>query len=81
MSRKILLCDYGLGFLAILCNSMIIEICDDKIRVSHGFEYCQSLGFIAVVRYAPKTENEDIINIYGVRLVQLCCNHNFVLAD
>jgi hypothetical protein len=69
-------------YLAILCNSKVIEIVCDIIRVSHGFEGCQPLAFIADVRYAPKTENEDIINIYGVRLVQLCwSNHSFILAD
>ena len=29
------------------CNSTIIETYVDIIRISHGFEYCQSLRFIA----------------------------------
>jgi hypothetical protein len=33
----------GLCFLATICNSMIIEMCDDMIRVSHGFRGCQML--------------------------------------
>ena len=39
-----------LCFLANLCNSIIIEVYCDINQVSHGFEYCQSLGFIAVKR-------------------------------
>ena len=40
-----------LGHLASTCNSTIIETYVDIIRVSHGFEYCQSLGFIAITCY------------------------------
>ena len=25
------------GYLATICNSTIIELCDDMIRISHGF--------------------------------------------
>ncbi len=35
------------GFLANLCNSTIIEIYSDIIRVSHGFDCCQMLEYIA----------------------------------
>ena len=41
--------------LANLCNSTIIEIYGDKIRVSHGFEYCQLLGYIAAIQ---RSENK-----------------------
>ena len=36
-----------LCYLAITCNSTIIEIYGDIIQVSHGFEDCQTLRFIA----------------------------------
>jgi hypothetical protein len=39
----------GWCYLANSCNSMIIEMCDDIIQVSHGFEDCQSLRFIAAI--------------------------------
>jgi len=34
-------------FSAILCNSKVIEINGDKIRISHGFEGCQPLTIMA----------------------------------
>jgi hypothetical protein len=36
-----------LCFLANLCNSTIIEIYGDIVRVPHGFEYCQMQEYIA----------------------------------
>jgi hypothetical protein len=36
-----------LGYLANLCNSTIIETYVDIIRVSHGFDGCQMLEYIA----------------------------------
>jgi hypothetical protein len=39
-----------LRYLAITCNSIIIEIYVDIIRVSHGFRRCQMLEYIAVKR-------------------------------
>jgi hypothetical protein len=51
---------------------MIIEMCDDIIRVSHGFRDCQMLGYIAValpvaesITSALKSGNYDIINFGG----------------
>ena len=38
-----------LQILASTCNSTIIETYVDIIRVSHGFEYFQSLGFIDIM--------------------------------
>jgi hypothetical protein len=37
----------GLCYLATICNSIIIEIYGDIIRVSHGFDGCQMLEYIA----------------------------------
>jgi hypothetical protein len=37
----------GWCYLANLCNSTIIEIYSDIIRVSHGFDRCQMLEYIA----------------------------------
>ena len=34
-------------FLANLCNSITVEIYGDKIRVSHGFDGCQMMEYIA----------------------------------
>ena len=46
-------------FLANLCNSMIIEMCDDIIRVSHGFDGCQMLEYIAV--YAVQHREPELM--------------------
>jgi hypothetical protein len=52
-------------YLATTCNSMIIEMCDDMFRISYGFTGCQTYRFIAaIVLYARKIENEDILNFY-----------------
>jgi hypothetical protein len=57
-------------YLANLCNSTIIEIYRDIIQVSHDFEYCQSLGFIAELnRFA---ENASPLKSYYSKI-------NFVL--
>jgi len=37
----------GWCYLASTCNSIIIEIYVDIIRVSHGFDGCQMLEYIA----------------------------------
>ncbi len=37
------------SFLAISFNSMIIEISEDKFRISYGFTACQLLTFIGAV--------------------------------
>ncbi len=51
----------GLCFLANLCNSTIIEIYGDIIQVSHGFEDCQTLRFIADTPTATmRARNDDI---------------------
>ena len=52
------------GYLAIICNSMIIEMCDDIIRVSHGFDGCQMLEYIAESTIGDLgAGNDDITNI------------------
>ena len=46
---------YGMsGYLASSCNSMIIEMCKDIIRISHGFRACQMLAFMAVTERKAK---------------------------
>ena len=37
--------------LAILCNSMVIEMYSDTIRVSHGFQNCQLLVMVIETEY------------------------------
>ena len=60
-------------YLAILCNSTVIEMCDDMIRVSHGFRGCQMLRFIAVsITSNMRTGKDDILNFYGLWLFNLC---------
>ena len=50
-----------LKFFATTCNSTIIEICDDTIRISHRFGWCQIIRFIAVTRnLALRTGIDDI---------------------
>jgi len=52
------------GYLANLCNSTVIEMYGDIIRVSHAFEGCQMLEYIADSNTsALKTGNDDITNI------------------
>jgi len=48
MSREFLRNNKGSAFTN-LCNSTVIEIYGDKIRVSHGFDGCQIMGFIAAI--------------------------------
>jgi hypothetical protein len=38
-------------FRAKICNSMIIEMCDDIIQISHGFRGFQMIRFISVIQY------------------------------
>jgi hypothetical protein len=38
---------FGLTYLASSCNSTVIETYGDMIRVSHGFDGCQMLEYIA----------------------------------
>jgi hypothetical protein len=40
-----------LCFLATICNSTIIEIYGDIVRVPHGFDGCQMLEYIADSKY------------------------------
>jgi len=48
-------------------NPTVMEICDDMIRVSHGFKDCQMIRFIADrVTSSMKTERDDILNFYGL---------------
>ena len=50
-----------LCLLANLCNSTIIEIYGDIIRVSHGFDGCQMLEYIADTQPAAmRAGNDDI---------------------
>ena len=44
---------------------MVIEIYDDIIRISHGFEGCQRLGYIAdTCNSAPETGIDDITGFF-----------------
>ena len=53
----------NLIFLANLCNSTAIEMHDDIIRVSHGFDGCQMLEYIAdSVTSSQRTGKDDITN-------------------
>jgi hypothetical protein len=53
-------------YLANLCNSTAIEIYSDIIRVSHGFDGCQILEYIAdSARHALSAENDHITNFAG----------------
>jgi hypothetical protein len=53
-------------YLANLCNSTIIEIYDDIIRVSHGFDGCQILEYIAeTCNSAIGTGIDDITGFFS----------------
>jgi hypothetical protein len=61
-------------YLAILFNSTIIEMYDDIIQVSHGFEGCQTLRFIAVKSTTGDqgAGNDDITIFLGPLKVHRC---------
>jgi len=60
-------------YLATICNSMIIEMCDDIIRVSHGFDGCQILEYIADISTGhQRNRNNDIISFFSLLKFQLC---------
>jgi hypothetical protein len=46
-------------YLASTCNSAFIEMYGDKIRVSHGFEGCQMLEYIAVSNTSAQRIGKD----------------------
>jgi hypothetical protein len=60
----------GLCYLATICNSMIIEMCDDMIRVSHGFRGCQMLNFIARLSKKSKNGKFAIFACYKINNLQ-----------
>ena len=63
----------GWCYLANLCNSTIIEIYNDMIRVSHGFEGCQMLEYIADSNAsALKSGNDDITTFLRPLIVHRC---------
>ena len=45
---------------------MIIEMCDDIIRVSHGFRGCQMLRFIAIGNSARIIGIDGITRFFGL---------------
>jgi len=52
-------------YLAILCNSTAIEMYSDMNQISHGFEGCQMLEYIAeIVLHALENGTEDITNFH-----------------
>ena len=51
--------------LANLCNSTIIEIYDDIIRISHGFDGCQMLEYIAGISTGHQKNGIDDITIFS----------------
>ncbi len=54
--------DYNIDTLAILFNSKVIEIYEDIIQVSHGFEGCQTFRFIAELnRFAEQNIRLDFL--------------------
>jgi hypothetical protein len=58
-------------YLATICNSMIIEMCDDIIRVSHGFRGCQMLRFIAIGNSARIIGIDGITSFFGLSKFQI----------
>jgi hypothetical protein len=48
-----------------LCNSTVIEIYGDIIRVSHGFDGCQMLEYIAVIK-GPHNKKFTSAMLFGV---------------
>jgi hypothetical protein len=61
-------------YLASTCNSTVIEMYGDMIRISHGFEGCQRFGYIAVIttRNNKKAEPNDSA-FFVVSLILLGC--------
>ena len=59
----------GWCYLANLCNSTIIEIYGDIIRVSHGFDGCQMLEYIAVNQ---NSDSEIVVELLFLNPKYLC---------
>ena len=59
----------GVIFLAILCNSTVIEMYDDIIRVSHGFDGCQMLEYIADSTTGDQGAGNDAITNFFRELI------------
>jgi hypothetical protein len=51
----------GWCYLANLCNSTVIEIYGDIIQVSHGFDGCQMLEYIAEISTGHQRNGNDDI--------------------
>ena len=50
----------------IFCNSTVIEIYGDIIRISHGFDGCQMLEYIAAASTGhQRNRNDDITVVFG----------------
>jgi hypothetical protein len=69
----------NLEYLATICNSMIIEMYNDMIRISDCFEGCQTFRFIAVALPVAGTLNTavratilDTIKFFSLSIFQLC---------
>ena len=62
----------NLWLLAKICNSTVIEMCDDMFRISHGFEGCQMLRFIADIGISTRTKRIDDITGFSPSKFPLC---------
>jgi len=72
-------CMLDCRFLANLCNSTVIEIYDDIIRVSHGFDGCQMLEYIAgTCNLALTAGIDDITSAESVNFRRMCWYINFL---
>ncbi len=54
----------NLSFRANLCNATVIDMHGDIIQVSHGFEGCQMLEYIAAITTGDqRTVDDNITNV------------------
>jgi len=66
---------------AIICNSKVIEIYGDKIRVSQIFRVCQLMEYIAVSTAGDqKTWNDDITGFLAPLKVTISWRQQVLLS-
>jgi hypothetical protein len=66
-------------YLASICNSTIIETYVDIIRVSHGFDGCQMLEYIAAICNLKQENSYHSLRMKGRRIdMKSACLSDFI---
>ena len=62
-------------YLANFCNSQVVEIYGDTIRVSRGFDRCQMLEYIEISTGHERNGIDDIKGFISLQFLLICHNH------